>query len=144
MLPDENFLQQPLLFQSWDYADGTYTVTLREGVSFSDGSVFNADTAIADLRLYDQGKSNFLQIDRESLQKLGDYQISFRSETGSALVIENMTHRATSLFAVTENRVENPVGTGPYLLESYDPKQQIKVTRNPDYWGVAPRASSSC
>ena len=138
VMPDENFLPQPLLFQSWDYADGTYTVTLREGVTFSNGSAFNADTAIASLRLYDQGKSDFLQIDQESLQKLGDYQISFRSETGSALVIENMTHRATSLFAVTENRAENPVGTGPYLLESYDPKQQITVTRNPDYWGETP------
>ncbi|MEO1314239.1 MAG: ABC transporter substrate-binding protein, partial [Pseudomonadota bacterium] len=33
---------------------------------------------------------------------------------------------------------ENPIGTGPYLFESYDPKQQITVVRNPDYWGEAP------
>lgn len=138
VMPDENFLPQPLLFQSWDYTDGIYTVSLREGVTFSDGSNFNADTAIAAFRLYDQGKSDFLQIDPESLIKLGEYEISFRSETGSALVIENMTHRATSLFAVTEDRAENPIGTGPYLLESYEPKQQITVTRNLDYWGDAP------
>jgi peptide/nickel transport system substrate-binding protein len=136
--PDENFAPSPLLFESWDYTDGTYTVTLRKGVTFSDGTPFNADSAIAALKLYDQGKSDFLQIDQASFEKRGDYEIAFRSETGSALVIENMTHRATSLFGPSENRAENPIGTGPYLLESYEPKQHITVVRNPDYWGEAP------
>jgi len=136
--PDEDFLPSPLLFESWDYTDGTYTVTLRQGVTFSDGSAFNADSAIAALRLYDHGKSDFLQIDQESFEKLGEHTIAFRSEKGSALVIENMTHRATSLFGPSEDRAANPVGTGPYLFESYEPKQQITVVRNPDYWGEAP------
>lgn len=136
--PDENFLPSPLLFETWGYADGVYTVTLRQGVTFSDGTPFNADSAIAALKLYDQGKSDFLQIDQASFEKLGEHQISFKSESGSALVIENMTHRGTSLFGPSENRAENPVGTGPYLFDSYDPKQQITVVRNPDYWGDAP------
>ncbi|TKZ19377.1 ABC transporter substrate-binding protein [Shimia litoralis] len=136
--PDENFLPSPLLFETWDYSDGTYTVTLRQGVTFSDGTPFDADSAIAALQLYDKGKSDFLQIDQDSFQKLGDFEISFRSEKGSALVIENMTHRATSLFGPSENRAENPIGTGPYLLDSYDPKQQITVVRNEGYWGDAP------
>ncbi|KEJ88333.1 ABC transporter substrate-binding protein [Sulfitobacter donghicola] len=136
--PDENFLPSPLLFKNWDYADGKYTIDLLEGVRFSDGKMFNADSAIAALKLYDQGRSDFLQIDPESFEKLGDYRISFRSETGSALVIENMTHRATSLFGASEDRATNPVGTGPYKLDSYEPKQHITVTRNPDYWGEAP------
>ncbi len=136
--PDENFLPSPLLFQSWDYADGTYSITLQEGVIFSDGTAFNADTAIAALRLYDQGRSDFLQINQESFEKTGDMSFDFRSETGSALVIENMTHRATSFFSTMTNRAENPVGTGPYLFESYEPKQQLTVVRNPDYWGEAP------
>lgn len=136
--PDENFLPSPLLFENWRYEDGVYTVTIREDIAFSDGTKLDADSTIAALRLYDQGKSDFLQIDQDSFEKLGDHQISFTSETGSALVIENMTHRGTSLFGPSENRVENPIGTGPYLLDSYDPNQQITVTRNDAYWGDAP------
>ena len=136
--PDVNFNPSPLLFKDWEYADGVYTVTLQEGVTFSDGTPFNADSAIASLKLYDQNKSDFLQLDQASLTKLGEYQISFTSEVDSALVIENMTHRGTSLFLPTDNMAENPIGTGPYLLESYEPKQQITVVRNPDYWGEAP------
>ena len=121
--PDENFLPSPLLFETWDYSDGTYTVTLRQGVTFSDGTPFDADSAIAALQLYDKGKSDFLQIDQDSFQKLGDFEISFRSEKGSALVIENMTHRATSLFGPSEDRAENPSRTGPPLSDRYQRTQ---------------------
>lgn len=136
--PDADFNPSPLLFSDWDYAEGVYTVTLQDGVTFSDGTPWNADTAIASFKHYDKNKSEFLQLDQESFTKLGDHQISFRSEVDSALVIENMTHRGTSLFLPSEDMAENPIGTGPYLLESYEPKQQITVVRNPDYWGEAP------
>ena len=133
--PDANFNPSPLLFKTWAYEDGTYTVTLQDGVTFSDGTPFNADTAIDALKLYDNNKSDFLQLDQESFEKLGEHQIAFRSEVESALVIENMTHRGTSLFLPTETLTENPIGTGPYLLDSYEPKTQITMRRNPDYWG---------
>lgn len=136
--PDENFNPSPLLFKDWTYADGLYTVTLQDGVTFSDGTPWDADSAIAAFKLYDQNKSEFLQLDQDSFTKLGEHQISFVSEVDSALVIENMTHRGTSLFLPSDNMAENPIGTGPYLLESYEPKQQISVVRNPDYWGEAP------
>ncbi len=30
------------------------------------------------------------------------------------------------------------VGTGPYIFDSWTPKQQIVLKRNPDYWGIQP------
>ena len=27
-----------------------------------------------------------------------------------------------------------PVGTGPFMVESYAPRDKLVVTRNPDYW----------
>lgn len=136
--PDADFLPAPLLFKEWNYADGTYSITLQEGVTFSDGTPFNADTAIASLRLYGNNKSDFLQIDAASFTRTGDLSFTFRSEIGSALVIEGMTHRATSLFADWTDRATNPVGTGPYMLEAYEPNILISVVRNPNYWGTAP------
>lgn len=136
--PDANFNPGPLLFSDWEYADGIYTINLQQGVTFSDGTPWNADSAIAAFKLYDQNKSDFLQLDQDSFTRLDEHRISFRSEVDSALVIENMTHRGTSLFLPSEDMAENPIGTGPYLLDSYEPKQQITVVRNPDYWGTAP------
>lgn len=136
--PDPSFAPEPLLFERWSYADGVYEVSLRPGVTFSDGAPFDADAAIAALKLYDKGRSDFLQIDQESFEKTGPLSFRFRSETGSALVIENMTHRGTSLFSTAGDRAAKPIGTGPYMLESYEPKQSLTVVRNPSYWGEPP------
>jgi len=33
---------------------------------------------------------------------------------------------------------KNPVGTGPYMLESWEPGVKLVVVANPDYWGTKP------
>lgn len=139
--PDQNFNPQGVLFDKWSVTNGTYLIDIKKNIRFHDGQDFNADTAIAALKLYDQGKSDFLQIDPDSFVKTGPYQFRFKSEIGSALIIENMTHRATSFFSLNGDRSQNPIGTGPYLLKSYQPKQQITLTRNADYWGTKPNVA---
>lgn len=136
--PDASFAPQPLLFDRWSHAGGVYDVSVRPDVTFSDGAPFDADAAIAALKLYGQSRSNFLQIEPESFEKTGPLSFRFRSATGSALVIENMTHRGTSLFSTAGDRAVGPIGTGPYMLERYEPKQSVTVVRNPGYWGEPP------
>ncbi len=31
-----------------------------------------------------------------------------------------------------------PVGSGPFIVESYEPREALELTRNPDYWQTAP------
>jgi len=33
---------------------------------------------------------------------------------------------------------KTPIGTGPYMLKSLTPNQDVVLTRNPDYWGPRP------
>lgn len=33
---------------------------------------------------------------------------------------------------------QTPVGTGPYLLQTLIPNQDVFLVRNPDYWGPKP------
>ncbi|GHB44407.1 peptide ABC transporter substrate-binding protein [Pseudovibrio japonicus] len=140
--PDKNFVPQGILFESWNYKNGVYSIKLREGIKFHDGQIFDAKAAIEALKLYDQGRSDFLQIDQESFTQTGPYAFTFKSEIGSSLVIENMTHRGASLFSTNGNRAENPIGTGPYLLDNYKPKQSISLKRNDDYWGEKPKVEN--
>lgn len=37
---------------------------------------------------------------------------------------------------------ENPIGTGPYMLEEWDRGNQLVMSANPDYWGDAPEAET--
>ena len=37
---------------------------------------------------------------------------------------------------------ENPIGTGPYMLEEWDRGNQLVMSANPDYWGDAPESET--
>ncbi|MCK5649006.1 MAG: ABC transporter substrate-binding protein [Gammaproteobacteria bacterium] len=39
-------------------------------------------------------------------------------------------------LAFKETAMKTPVGSGPYILESYDTGKQIRFKRNPDYWAA--------
>ncbi len=38
--------------------------------------------------------------------------------------------------------LENPIGTGPYMLSEWKRGEEVIFTANPDYWGEAPKATT--
>lgn len=136
--PDANFLPAPLLFERWSVRQGRYRVTLRAGLVHHDGAVLDSDAAIAALKQFGQSRSDFLQIASESLRRIDARTFEFSSRTGSNLVIENMSHRATSFFSMRSDRARNPAGTGPWRFVRYEPRRRLELAVNPSYWGPKP------
>lgn len=133
--PDANFLPAPLLFERWSVRQGRYRVTLRAGLVHHDGSVLDSDAAIAALRLFGQSRSDFLQIAPESFKRIDARSFEFSSRTGSNLLIENMSHRATSMFSARSDRASAPAGTGPWRFVRYEPRRLLELAVNTAYWG---------
>jgi peptide/nickel transport system substrate-binding protein len=136
--PDVNFLPAPLLFERWQAERGRYRVSLRAGLRFHDGSALDADAAIEALRGIGRSRSDFLQIAPDSFKRIDARSFEFASATGSNLVIENMSHRAVSLFSPATDKATAPSGTGPYRFVRYEPRQRLELRANPDYWGTKP------
>lgn len=136
--PDAHFRPQPLLFERWQVKDGRYQVQLRAGLRHHDGALLDSDGAIAALRQIGQSRSDFLQIDPASLRRVDTRRFEFSSSTGSNLVIENMSHRATSLFSTVSDRRSAPAGTGPWRFERYEPRRLLALQANASYWGTRP------
>lgn len=136
--PDANFLPAPLLFERWQVERGRYRVTLRAGLRFHDGSALNADAAIEALRAIGRSRSDFLQIAPESFKRIDARSFEFTSATGSNLVLQNMSHRAVSLFSAATDKAAAPSGTGPYRFVRYEPRQRLELRANADYWGLQP------
>jgi|GEM_PF-717692 len=133
--PDVRFLPAPLLFERWSVRQGQYQVLLREGLRFHDGTSLDSETAIAALRLFSESRSDFLQIDPASLRRVDARRLAFASRTGSNLVIENMSHRATSLFSPNSDRRVAPAGTGPWRFVRYQPRRALELAADPHHWG---------
>ncbi|MGH2754436.1 MAG: ABC transporter substrate-binding protein [Actinomycetota bacterium] len=172
----------PGLASSWEVSeDGmTYTFTLEEGVTFHDGTDFNAEAVCFNFDRWYNFKGSFQNPDAsyywqtvfggfsdgktpslyESCNAIDEttVELNLTSPSSSilgALALTNFTFgspAALEEFGADEGRVgddglfrptgtystEHPTGTGPFMFESWERGNQLRMVRNPDYWGEFP------
>lgn len=149
---------EPSLATKWepDKSGRIYTIHLRRGVRFSDGSPFTADDVLFTFQVLADPKtensmSGLVQIDGAfpSISKLDDYtvKLTFQRPVGMGLRMLDtipMLPRGRLLKAYQEGRfgsawgpTVNPaevVGLGPFRLKEYQRGIRIVLERNPYYW----------
>ncbi|WP_172292031.1 ABC transporter substrate-binding protein [Pseudoruegeria sp. HB172150] len=137
---------QPRLATSWeDMGGGTWRFTLRDGVTFSDGTALDAADIVFSL---ERNKS-----DKFVCETGAKYYGGFELTTD---IVDDLTIDITSdpaqpilpllmsTLAVLPSEsnpdafVDQPVGTGPYTFDEYARGQYIKLSARDDYWGDAP------
>lgn len=142
---------EPLLATSWESVDDTtWTFTIREGVTFHDGSAFTVDDAVYSInRIIDpeyasQFSSDFSTI--ESAEKVDDTTFTLTTIGPDPILLQ----RLTKLYMVSQATVEGKSnedlvmvsnGTGPYRFLSWDRGSQIELEAYDSYWGDAPAIS---
>jgi peptide/nickel transport system substrate-binding protein len=153
---------RPGLAESWEISDDglVYTFTLRQGVSYHDGTPFNADAVIrwynsitpdAEGTQYDAAKmpymEGFLTALVSAVEKVDDSTVTFTLPKPYAPLLANL---AIPIFGIPSPTAidtygldvsVNPAGTGAFMLASSDDwvrDSQLTLTPNPDYWGGAP------
>jgi len=139
---------KPVLAESWSHNDdgSVWTFRLRRGVKFHNGQVMRAEDVVASFdRLSDPaGASNALSVFKGLLSKGGtrkvdEYTVAFHLDTPNgnfpyAVSIDN--YNAVILPANYRGTYEGDfMGTGPFRLEGYRPREGATFVRNPDYWG---------
>lgn len=143
---------KPWLAESWTISpDGkTYTFTLRQNVTFSDGEPFNAQAAKLniDAVLQNYKRHAWLELVKEidTVTALDDthLQITLKNAYYPTLTELGLTRpfRFISPKAFingqTLNGVQNYAGTGPWVLAEHKKNQFARFTVNPNYWGKKP------
>src|SRR5438309_2139486 len=131
----------PALAESWEAIDNTtWRITLRKGVTFHDGTPFNADSVLYTLkRVRDNTKliKAFVYQDIDAVEKDGDYAVTVTSKRpfGSLPAHLTMLGRLPRGAAKNEDAFfEKPVGTGPCRFTSWTRGDQVFLTANPGYW----------
>ena len=122
--------------------DDTWRFTVREGVTFHDGQALNAQAVADSLNRmlhpdYSTQRDSYIR-NINSAEAVDEYTVDIHTDGVNAVLPLQIAQLPVIAPGTGETVGENPVGTGPYVFESWDRGQQITALRNPDYWGDAP------
>ena len=132
----------PVLATSWDVdpVAKTITIHLREGVKFHDGTDFDADAAKWNYDLWLQSKKLAGRELVTSCDVVDKYTMRLSLSAYSAMYLTSYLQypyffSPTYVEAVgLDESALNPVGTGPFKLESIQPGSSMKYVKFEDYW----------
>ncbi|MFF5764066.1 ABC transporter substrate-binding protein [Streptomyces tanashiensis] len=126
----------------------TYTYTLREGVTFSDGVPFTAKDVVYTYRTILDPRTNNpsrTELDAlESVDAVGDDTVVFHLKYPYAPFAERTVHAIAPEHVAAKQDVNTgaftsrPIGTGPYVLTGWSKGEKLSFTANPTYWNGAP------
>ncbi len=142
----------PDLATSWERsADGaTETFHLRQGVTFQDGTPFDAKAAKWNLeRVMDPSVHSLISVafsDVSSIEAVDRYTLRLHLKLPALDPTPALSTMFTAMISPasvgehgnTYQEIRWPVGTGPYRFVSYRKETDVRVARNDQYWGEAP------
>lgn len=140
-----------LLCKSVEYPEDKSWVIfhMRPEAKFSDGTPVTAhDIAFSHNLLLDQGLKSYADAVRKRIPKvevIDDHTIKFYFADGisrRSLIeqVGGVPAWSKNWFDETgqklsENWIEGPPGSGPYVIDEIDLSRRLVLKRNPDYWG---------
>ncbi|KGM48806.1 ABC transporter substrate-binding protein [Pseudooceanicola atlanticus] len=147
---------EPALATGWEISeDGTeYTFTLREGVTFHDGTEFNAEAVKFNFdRMLDEEHPYhdtgpfplaFFFSAVEEVSVVDPLTVTFKLNAPYAPFLSNLAYPTgliVSPAAVEQYGADfgrNPSGTGPFTFAEWRSNEAVVVEANADYWDGAP------
>ncbi|MCA0940098.1 ABC transporter substrate-binding protein [Salipiger pacificus] len=147
---------EPALATDWTISeDGTeYTFTLREGVSFHDGTPFDAEAVKFNFdRMLDESHPfhdtgpfplAFFFSSVESVEAVDALTVKFTLSEPYAPFLSNLAYPTGLLVspaAVEQYGADygrNPAGTGPFKFAEWRANEAVVIEASPDYWDGAP------
>ena len=137
---DSDGMPQPYLAESMEPDDDftAYTLTLREGVEFHDGEPLDADAVVANLErhLEPGAVTSGGMAPVESVSAEDELTVRIELDQPHVAFSDYLVGQIGYMVspAAFDSASEQPVGTGPFVFESWQRDQELLVSRNEDYW----------
>lgn len=155
---DESTELEPGLAEKWDISDDglTYRFSLRQGVTFHDGTPFDADAVVFSILrqidpnhpYHDTGEFAYAEFTFgkvQSVKALDPQTVEIVLKEPYAPFLSNVAIHAASIVSPAavqkygRDFSKNPVGTGPFRFVEWKPGVEVILERNPNWWGGQPQ-----
>ncbi len=141
---DYDMKPQPQLAERWENPDPTtYIFYLRKGVKFHNGKEMDAEDVkysydrVLDEKTGSGGRGDLIMINK--IEVLDKYTVKITLKAPFAAILAALGGRYNAVIPKDiikkgdELRMA-AVGTGPYMVESFDPNDKLVLKKFPDYW----------
>ncbi|HEX6597236.1 MAG TPA: ABC transporter substrate-binding protein [Acidimicrobiales bacterium] len=136
-----DYTVRPGLAERWELVDPTtWRFWLRPGVRFHDGRPFGADDVVWSWSR--QFLPTAVTRNLSAVHKVDDLTVDFVMMAPNLRLPEQLVHPEGPIVPGNgHNDDQPPVGTGPYRVVEYVPRQRVVVQRFDGYWGEKAQVS---
>lgn len=129
----------PSVAESWSNPDPTtWVFTLRDDVTFHDGSPLTAEDVKASMDRYvEQGGPAAGLFSPVTVSTNGDHEVVMTTEEPMGTLLSNLTRMfiGPSDDIGTDDYGVAPIGSGPFVVDSFAVDDRLVLRANEDYWG---------
>jgi peptide/nickel transport system substrate-binding protein len=118
--------------------------TLREA-TFSDGTPVTAEDVVTSIeRIQELEGPVSGNVAGLELEARDDNTVVFTSEAGDPALLGKLTNVwiVPGEHAADDGFYSDPIGSGPYMVESFTAEEDLILVPNPEYWGDVPAVDS--
>ncbi|MBD0839991.1 ABC transporter substrate-binding protein [Streptomyces sp. TRM68416] len=143
---DEEGDAQPALATEWKQSGKSWTFTIRDGVTFHDGTDLTPEAVVRSLTTAATASPKPRILDGVELTAKadGDARVTVTTATVDPLVPQRLSSPQLSILAAKayQGKTVNPVGagTGPFELTKVNGTASATLDRYDDYWGGKAKA----
>ncbi|HYI61011.1 MAG TPA: ABC transporter substrate-binding protein [Acidimicrobiales bacterium] len=129
-----------------------WTITLRDGIKFHDGTDLTAEVVKNNLDAYRGSYDNrpnvllfrFVLANIDTVEVTGDMEVTVTTKV-PWVAFPAFLHGSGRIGILAQAQLDNEdacdtelIGTGPFKLESWEVNQEFVAVKNPNYWQDAP------
>lgn len=145
---DDEGKVEPALATEWEQTDElTWVFQLRDDVTFSDGSPFDAGDVVYSFETRADGGSNATYLSSmASVEATGDHEVTFHFSQPDGTFLDAVSARQTFFIvseegygsASEEERQTLTAGTGAFQVTEWNQGVSVTMEKNENYWGEEP------
>ena len=129
---------QPLLAEKSEVsADGlTWTITLNDKAAFSNGKALTADMAVRNLQRLADVNERFAYLKDFRMEAVGEKALAITTPDVYPTMLSDLAAPELCIMDLddTADFDNAPVGTGPFVVKSFEPEGTVEVSKNEKYW----------